>query len=340
MKQRVLYLDMIRIFACIMIIAMHSPIPNTGLDSYLLSADSFFSAPGIGLFVMVSGALLLPIKTSTQQFLKKRFCKIVGPTLFWTLFYFFVAPYTDTVDQGNGIMSFISIPFTPQFNSVLWFMYMLAGLYLLAPILSVWLKQASKREIEFYLCLWGLTMCYPLIRNYITLNEGHSGILYYFGGYAGYFMLGYYLKKYTSFPLWKSLLLLIVPLVVATTIKLLGVLVDFYDLFWYLSIFVAMMSSAWFTLFKKLSTTFNPASKLHRFIVMTSNCCFGIYLIHIFIMRSFLWRISFFQNEATVIQIVMITILTFVSSFIIIWLISYLPFAEYIIGFRNRKYCK
>ena len=61
MKNRVFYLDIIRIFACIMIIAMHAPIPNTGLDSYVLSSISMLTASGIGLFVMVSGALLLPI---------------------------------------------------------------------------------------------------------------------------------------------------------------------------------------------------------------------------------------------------------------------------------------
>ena len=41
---------------------------------------------GIGMFFMVSGALLLPIKISTKQFLHRRLKKIVGPILFWTFF--------------------------------------------------------------------------------------------------------------------------------------------------------------------------------------------------------------------------------------------------------------
>ena len=97
MKERVLYLDIIRIIACIMIIAMHAPIPNTGLSSYVLSTDSLLTALGIGLFIMVSGALLLPVNMPTEQFLKKRFAKIVFPTVLWTLFYYMIAPYTDTV---------------------------------------------------------------------------------------------------------------------------------------------------------------------------------------------------------------------------------------------------
>lgn len=337
MKQRKLYLDVIRILACVMIIAMHAPIPNTGISNYVLSTDSFLTAPGIGLFIMVSGALLLPVNMSTEQFLKKRFSKIVWPTLFWTLFYYIVAPYTDTVDRGSGLTSFLSIPFSTQFNSVLWFMYMLAGLYLLAPVLSCWLKQASRREIVFYLCLWGITMCYPLIRDYVIVNESHTGILFYFGGYAGYFLLGYYLNKYVNLSIWKSLVLFVFPLLIAMIVKMSGTKVDFYDMFWYLSIFVAMMCIAWFMIVKRMRMTYDNYSQLHRGVVVVSNCCFGIYLVHIFIMRSVLWNWSFIQELSGIVQIGIVTILTFVGSFLVTWLISYLPWADYLIGYKQKR---
>ena len=337
MKQRILYLDVIRILACVMIIAMHAPIPNTGISNYVLSTDSFLTAPGIGLFIMVSGALLLPVNMSTEQFLKKRFSKIVWPTLFWTLFYYIVAPYTDTVDRGSGLTSFLSIPFSTQFNSVLWFMYMLAGLYLLAPVLSCWLKQASRREIVFYLCLWGITMCYPLIRDYVIVNESHTGILFYFGGYAGYFLLGYYLNKYVDLSIWKSLVLFVFPLLIAMIVKMSGTKVDFYDMFWYLSIFVAMMCIAWFMIVKRMRMTYDNYSQLHRGVVVVSNCCFGIYLVHIFIMRSVLWNWSFIQELSGIVQIGIVTILTFVGSFLITWFISYLPWADYFIGYKQKR---
>lgn len=335
MKNRILYLDIIRILACIMIIAMHAPIPNTGLNAYLLSADSLLTAPGIGLFIMVSGALLLPVNMSTEQFLKKRFSKIIGPTVFWTIFYFLLAPYTDTLDQGNGFMSFISIPFSPQFNSVFWFMYMLAGLYLLAPILSAWLRQSSQKETLFYLILWGITMCYPLIRHFIAVDETHTGILYYFGGYVGYFILGYYLKNYTkNVPVWKSLFLLAIPLSIAASFKVNQVQIDFYDLFWYLSAFVAMMAVAWFMLAQNIKTEYDKKIKWHRCVVILSNCCFGIYLVHIFIMRAIIWKWSWVQELDGLSQIFIVSFLTFVGSFIITRLIAYLPWAHYIIGIR------
>ena len=337
MKQRILYLDVIRILACVMIIAMHAPIPNTGISNYVLSTDSFLTAPGIGLFIMVSGALLLPVNMSTEQFLKKRFSKIVWPTLFWTLFYYIVAPYTDTVDRGSGLTSFLSIPFSTQFNSVLWFMYMLAGLYLLAPVLSCWLKQASRREIVFYLCLWGITMCYPLIRDYVIVNESHTGILFYFGGYAGYFLLGYYLNKYVNLSIWKSLVLFVFPLLIAMIVKMSGTKVDFYDLFWYLSIFVAMMCVACFMLIRKMDIIYDNTSKCHRAIAWFSNCSFGIYLVHIFVMRGIVWQIPLVFRLDGFFQLGTVISLTLIGSSLLTWFISYLPKAEYIIGVKNKS---
>lgn len=338
MKERILYLDIIRIMACVMIIAMHAPIPETGLDSYVLSTDSLMTAPGIGLFIMVSGALLLPVKMPTKDFLCRRLGKIVGPTLLWSLFYMIVWLLKNNNNLSNLFRSILSLPFCHQYNGVLWFMYMLAGLYLLAPVLSAWLGQATQREVLFYLCLWGITLSYPLIRSYIGVNESHTGILYYFGGYVGYFLLGYYLNNYVErLSLWKCILLIVFPLSIAATLKLSHVSIVFYDLFWYLSIFIVMMAVAWFMLVKKLDQRYNKESIFHRCIVLISNCCFGIYLLHIFVMRSIMWKWTFIRNIEDGIQIVFVTIFTFVGSFLIIWLISYLPFAEYIIGFKQKR---
>lgn len=64
MKQRDITLDMLRIIACMMVVLMHSPIPSSNnANGLLLSSVSYFTAPCIGLFFMVSGALLLPPPT-------------------------------------------------------------------------------------------------------------------------------------------------------------------------------------------------------------------------------------------------------------------------------------
>lgn len=60
MKQRDLSLDIIRLLACAMVVVMHSPIPTDSANGIILSTISYLTTPCIGLFFMVSGALLLP----------------------------------------------------------------------------------------------------------------------------------------------------------------------------------------------------------------------------------------------------------------------------------------
>lgn len=84
MKQRKTYLDVVRIAACLLVIIMHSPME--GASGALQNVVAALTAPCIGLFFMVSGALLLPADGGLD-FLKKRFSKVLVPTIFWSLFY-------------------------------------------------------------------------------------------------------------------------------------------------------------------------------------------------------------------------------------------------------------
>lgn len=90
-----------------------------------------------------------------------------------------------TIDEVLKTMA--SIPFSAQGHGVLWFMYTLIGLYLVTPILHAWLRKASEKEIRFYLLLWLVAMCYPLLQMFVLVNNTTTGILYYFSGYVGYF---------------------------------------------------------------------------------------------------------------------------------------------------------
>lgn len=331
---RIAYLDVIRIFACILIITIHTPMPNIGTNSYILSTISMIAAPAIGLFFMTSGALLLPVHEPTDRFLKRRLTKVVFPAIFWTFFYLSLNILNEGTTFREFVKDIISVPFSTQGHSVLWFMYTLTGLYLLSPIISPWLQKASKREIEWVLLLWGITLCYPLLEMLVKVNESRTGMLYYFSGYVGYFLLGYYLHKFRPKIMpWGIALLFIIPLTFAVCLKVTHIHVNFYTVFWLLSIFTAMMAVGWFRIFQIIDKRI-PS---HSWITLLSNCCFGIYLVHIFIMRGILWKWDFISAHGGVIQIILTVVLTFTLSFIVIWGISKLPFAQYIIGFKSHK---
>ena len=336
MKQRNYSFDIMRVLACIMIICMHAPMPSANANGIVLSTISYFTAPGLCLFFVISGSLLLPIKTDTKTFLKKRLGKVIMPTLVFTILYISLNYFIN--EKQDILHSVLSIPFSAQGHGVLWFMYTLLGLYLISPIISKWLDAATKKEVEFYLLLWLITLCYPILKLFVEIDESNTGILYYFSGYIGYFVLGYYLRKYPDAITLKKL---IIPDIIAITapivFKVMHVEVDFYSMFWYLSIFVALLCTTIYVIIKKVKIKNDKVIGIFQLI---SNLSFGIYLIHIAVMRFFIWKLDFIINiNNYIVQWIMVVGLTFVISCAIAYIISLLPFGDYIIGYKktNKK---
>ena len=290
MNQRDTALDIIRLLACFMVVLMHSPMPLVNANGPFLAAMSYFMAPCIGLFFMVSGALLLPVKTDYFTFLRRRFGKISPPTVVWSLIYIVLRLYYSE-SEIDILQAIVSIPFSVQGEGVLWFMYTLCGLYLLAPILGGWLDRATKREVEFVILLWAVTLCYPLLKLWFNINDSDAGMLYYFNGYAGYFLLGYYLKRYSgSISAWISGGIALTGAVLLFATKKYGINLDFYSVFWYLSIFVSALCALLWTIISKAVNEMNFSDNAARQISLMANLSFGVYLVHILVMRYWLWR--------------------------------------------------
>ena len=279
MKQRDISLDVIRIIACCMIVFMHAPMPSENASGPFLCGLSYFTAPGIGLFFMVSGALLMPVDSGYFTFLRRRLSKIVIPTLAWTIIYLILNICFSSAET-DLLRVLFSIPFSAQGHGILWFMYTLTGIYLLAPVLSAWITKASAREIEFLLLLWCVTLCYPLLENQLSINTSDAGILYYFTGYAGYFVLGYYLKNYPNrMRLWLPMTVSVIGICLLFFLKYRNVEFDFYRLFWYESVFVAAMCcAAWILVVKSTGSMNRLASSRSRGV---SYCISANYLMQV-----------------------------------------------------------
>ena len=324
LEKRDVTLDVLRIIACSMIVLMHSPMPGLNTSGIVLCGISYLTASGIGLFFMVSGSLLLngnadkPVET--RLFLQKRFTKILVPLVFWSL-------------VGWGLEQ-CGIKNTEL--SILWFMYCLAGMYLLTPILSRWLSVASVKEVEFYLFLWLVTLCVPFVKLFFPVNESDTSWLYYFHGYVGYYILGFYLRHYWEKPkstrrmVMLFVVFIVISVILPITLLMSNVEVDFYSLFWYLSITVALQCVVWWIVVKRLMKN---VPQLPRFVVELSKLSFGIYLVHILVMRNILWETTWMQNMNGVVQIVVCTILTFTISALISWGISKIKYVKAIIGY-------
>ncbi len=303
---------------------MHSPMLGLDTSGVVLCGISYLTAPGIGLFFMVSGALLLRGHSEklfeTKAFLQRRFSKILIPVVFWSL-----------VGWGLDIYGIQN-----EEIGILWFMYCLAGIYLLTPILSRWLSVASIKEVEFYLVLWLATLCVPFVKLFTPVNESDTSWLYYFHGYVGYYVLGFYLQNYMERrismgrKLMFSLVFVCISVILPIALLMLNVEVDFYSLFWYLSVTVALQCVVWWSVVKRLM---KYVAKLPSFVVELSKLSFGIYLIHILVMRNLLWKTEWMQNMNGLVQIVVCAILTFTIGALISWGISKIKYVRAIIGY-------
>lgn len=314
--------------------------PSENASGIFLVALSYFTAPCIGLFFMVSGALLLPVKMSYFNFLKRRLSKVVIPTLLWTAIYLCLNIYFSE-SEINILQSIASVPFSAQGQGVLWFMYTLTGLYLLAPIISPWLTSAANKEIIFVLILWCITLCYPLLKFGVITNTNTTGILYYFTGYAGYFCLGYFLKhRIKKCPFILPLFISFLGTALLTWMKIVGIEFDFYELFWYESIFIAALCCLYWACIKNLMRFKSFFSRYAVIINKLSSLSFGIYFIHILIMRFFLWNTSFIKGiNNYIFQSLTIAIVTFVISVLVCAGLSKSAIGKWTIGYSDRKKC-
>ena len=105
--------------------------------------------------------------------------------------------------------------------------------------------------------------------------------------------------------------------------------VDFYSLFWYLSATVALQSLLWWMVIRHFSKRWSVFAGV---LASVSNLSFGIYLMHILVMRNVLWILPWMAQMPLAVQIVVCAALTFVICLGISWCISKVRWINRVIG--------
>jgi len=163
---------------------------NDWLVADFLNALVRFAVP---VFVMITGALLLPREYELGSFLKKRLTRVVIPFIFWSLIYIWYSWYNEELVFTNNLwvdMKMVLHNLRNGSSYHLWYVYMLIGLYFFIPIIGKFVRQASEKEILYFLLVWFLVM----MLNQPYLSRYNPSIdMHYFVGYAGYLVLGNYL---------------------------------------------------------------------------------------------------------------------------------------------------
>ena len=374
-NQHIVWLDVVRFIAMFTVVCCHctdpfnfypGTAPNIGEIKLWGAIYGSVLRPCVPLFVMITGALLLPVRGDASTFYKKRIPRVFYPFLIWSVLYnlfpwitgllglnpqiildFFPYAGEEVMQQSFSVSLeyILMIPFNFSILAVhMWYIYLLIGLYLYLPVFSAWVEKASERAKLMFLLAWGVTLLLPyyyqFVSNYLwgTCSWNSFGMLYAFDGFNGYLLLGHYLKN-LEWSLKKTLAIGIPMFAVGYAVTFLGfrhitALPEYTDemlelFFTYCSLNVVMMTIPVFMLAKKVKVN---SERMKKALANLTVCGFGIYMIHYFFTGPSVVLMRAI-NMPIGLQIPVAAILAFAVSWGLVWLIYRAgKVAKYIVG--------
>ena len=374
-NQHIVWLDVVRFIAMFTVVCCHctdpfnfypGTAPNIGEIKLWGAIYGSVLRPCVPLFVMITGALLLPVRGDASTFYKKRIPRVFYPFLIWSVLYnlfpwitgllglnpqiildFFPYAGEEVMQQSFSVSLeyILMIPFNFSILAVhMWYIYLLIGLYLYLPVFSAWVEKASERAKLMFLLAWGVTLLLPyyyqFVSNYLwgTCSWNSFGMLYAFAGFNGYLLLGHYLKN-LEWSLKKTLAIGIPMFAAGYAVTFLGfrhitALPEYTDemlelFFTYCSLNVVMMTIPVFMLAKKVKVN---SERMKKALANLTVCGFGIYMIHYFFTGPSVVLMRAIDVPIGL-QIPVAAILAFAVSWGLVWLIYRAgKVAKYIVG--------
>ena len=296
MKEKYLWVDVLRVFAIVAVVIVHvsadivtewRSVPWSGW--WVANFYDSLARGAVPVFVMLSGALLLPQVESYRDFFRKRFQRIFIPFIAWSVFYllwrkYFYAP-------SMGLPEALRRLANGEVHFHLWFLYLITGLYLLTPFLRLFTAHATRRDLFYFLGL-----CF-LIASLVPCWERLDALFFHTGlgfripveaaqGFIVYFLLGFVLlreSKPSFVPaagfLWFAMLLLCFfgsGWIVFHKNQFPAL---FYD---NLAPNVVLYAASFFVIVKEMTPRLEAglSEGMRRVALSLSTASFGIYLIH------------------------------------------------------------
>ncbi len=329
--------ELLRVLCSFGVVLIHCAACLT--DTTTLTASAFwgpllfnglarFSVP---VFFIISGRFMLA-KDYTIRDVLRRSGLLLVLLVFWGGVYF-----TKELLSGElcytGLRSALQYILTGPIH--LWFLWALLALYLLTPVLSVFARKASKAQFQYALTLLFLlgplllilsrSSQFPLIA--AILEDMKTDFLL---GFSGCFLLGGYLAR---FSLGKAARRLIYTLgVVGAVVTVLGtfllslragapnnLLMSFF------APNVLLSSLAVYVFVTERGTENAASPRFQRGVDFLARHTLGIYCTHILILWALLEMFPVFYSGNRVLQLWILTALTYVTSFGLTFLLRKIP---------------
>lgn len=340
-KERIIYLDIIRIVACFFVIVVHASsnqLYNYPPKSFDFQVSQFFNTLSItapAIFFMISGALFLnpdakdiPIKKLWGKYI----LRMAVAYVFWSYF------FTFTIWLPYYTLSFETVKayILEFFNGIpmyhMWFILAIITIYMVLPFLRP--AFAEKQRCKYYLCLFiVIQILIPTVLEFDfphkhLIQSVYSRIPFFFCiSYLGYYVLGYYLsvenisRKMRIIIYGLGVLGLMTAVVIhgyssvrhnTATLRL-NNLFSFNSFLFAAAVFVAFRYAPWKT------------AKHAKAISRLSNLTFGIYLIHPLYLKMVFNHFSFLLKAPAIVWIPAAALVTFLCSTVTIWVVSKIP---------------
>lgn len=341
--QNIAWINNLRLIAMLAVVVLHTASPllfnyKTEPISSWIAGDVYnaivrFAVP---VFVMITGALLLGRDYQLGDFLKKRIGRLLLPFLFWSLVYVGYQWYIEIITFPNDAWACIKLVLHQLKTGTsyhLWYVYLLFGLYFIIPVLSKFVKNASEKELLYFIAIWLVTIMIntPYLTRFETAVE-----LRYFSGYIGYLVLGYYLAN-KQFNLPKPTLIASLIFICSTAVIALGTyhleLKD-HELSTYfyepVGPFVVVLSASAFLIAKNTSIKLNQ--KLTNLFYNASKYTLGIYFSHALILNILELNDITYKIFNPALSIPLVAFLCFGLSWLLIFIMNKLPLFKYLAG--------
>lgn len=348
-NKNIQWLDTLRTLALLGVIVIHVSTPTVKMiyDKNMefwwignfVDSSVRFAVP---LFLILSGATLLTKEYKLGEFYKRRITRVLFPFMFWMIIYWIyrwiiLAPthqprtFSSILQWGTDL--FLNEGISKHF----WYIYMILFIYLFIPFIGKGVRKINNLKIRYILAGW---LIFTFICRSIPLNlycwsgEYWSKFLGYFL-YTGYLLLGYYLTKLVinapKIRWYSSIIFILSILTSAISTYIFSREAHKLDLkmYSYLTVNSIIQTIAIFLWMK-------DSNIKNKFLLMAqqtiSNYSYGIYLVHILVIGVFFNNGIFWTMAHPLISLPLVSSMTLVASFLIIYILRKIPFGIYISG--------
>nr|WP_285756696.1 acyltransferase family protein [Nocardiopsis ansamitocini] len=300
------WLDIARVAAMVAVVLLHAaaPVVTGGYTDF--GTATWWTANAIDsmlrwcvpVFIMISGALLLkPRQEGLRSFYQRRFSRIGIPLVVWSAVYLSLELFY------RGGLTWSDVParlFSGSPELHLYFLFVLAGLYVLTPFLRLITRYASTRMLWWFAILMsGLGLVDEAIAAFQGIGEPNAVTR--FLPFVGYYVMGYLLRetRLSARSTWIAGGVFVAVTAVtalgvgAFTLPAQSITAPAGYLYDYLSVNVVIMSVAAFLLLQSLGSRWRlftdpdrDTESARRWLKTFSDLSFGVFLVHLIVQRE------------------------------------------------------